>query len=121
MNIDDPRLTAYALEDCEHLGSDERKAIEAALATDPKLARELDDLRQLTRSLRAELKAEKGEALTPAQRTEVLSSVVANGKMVASARHRWWRSQVIGLSVAACAMIGLSSAVYYRAEHTRRL
>jgi Ca-activated chloride channel family protein len=123
MNIDDPRLTAYALEDCDHLEVGVRAEIEKALAADPKLASEVEDLRKLTNNLRAELRAEQGEGLTPAQRVEVLTSAnaVDPAKVVVSARHRWWRSQVIGLSVAACAVIGLSAAVYYQAEHVRHL
>jgi len=121
MNIDDPRLTAYALDECEHLGSEERNEIEKALAADPKFAAELDDLRKLTSSLRTELHAEKGETLTAAQRAEVLKSSAVKSKVVTPPRHRWLRSEVIGLSIAACAVIGLSTTVYYQAEHVRHL
>ena len=122
MTTDDPRLTAYALDECDHLEPEDRAEIAKALAEDPALSSEVEGLRKLTASLRAELHAEKTVGLNEERRAEVLAASSSAPKKVVVPTHRaWWRAEIVGLSIAACAVIGLSTTVYYQAEHVRRL
>ena len=69
MNTDDPKLTAYALDELDPLESAE---IEQLLRDDPAAAVELEATRTFAAQLRTRLQAERAEGLHPAQRDEVL-------------------------------------------------
>ncbi|HEX8296748.1 MAG TPA: von Willebrand factor type A domain-containing protein [Chthoniobacteraceae bacterium] len=71
MNPDDPKLTAYALDE---LDPTERAEIESLLRDDPALAAELEATAMLAAQLRRELKAEPTAPLTNDQRAEVLAA-----------------------------------------------
>ncbi|MEI8036776.1 MAG: hypothetical protein WCJ14_00150 [Verrucomicrobiota bacterium] len=83
---DDPRLTAYLLGE---LSADEAAAIAEALATDPVLRAELEELTQLQRDLTAAL-APVPRALRPAQRAAVRHA----------ARQRSWQPWLMPLAAA---------------------
>ena len=72
MNTDDPKLTAYALDELDPV---ERAEIEQLLRDDPAIAAELEATRTFAAQLRTRLQAERAEGLHPAQREEVLASV----------------------------------------------
>ncbi len=78
MNLDDPKLTAYALGE---LDEPERTAMEERLRNDPAAAAEVTALRDFTARLRAELHTEKMPGLTEDQRAEVFAA--AKGASVA--------------------------------------
>ncbi len=83
---DDPRLTAYVLDE---LTDAERATIEAHLATSPDSRRVVDDLRQTTALLFTALQDEPAPALTGAQRqtirTAAATSVVTPSRTTESA------------------------------------
>jgi Ca-activated chloride channel homolog len=66
---DDPRLTAYALDE---LGPEERTALERELAADPVLADEVQALTELSTSLRSALAEPAAPRLDRSRRDEVL-------------------------------------------------
>ena len=66
--IDDDRLTAYALGELEGA---EAAEVEALLATNPDARREVDAIRTLARSLTAELGREPASPLTGHQRAAI--------------------------------------------------
>ncbi len=72
MNTDDPKFTAYALDE---LDPAERAEIEQLLRDNPAAAAELEATRTVAAQLRTRLQAERAEGLHPAQRAEVLASV----------------------------------------------
>ena len=67
MNItkDSPELTAYALGELDEIT---RKTIETAIATDPQLQQQIDEIRTLGNQLEQELVSETAPQLTEAQR-----------------------------------------------------
>ena len=71
MNIDDPKLTAYALDELDPAG---RAEIEQLLRDDPAATAELQATRDFAAQLRTRLHAERAEGLHPAQRAEILAS-----------------------------------------------
>ena len=105
MNIDDPKLTAYALDE---LDPAERAEIEHLLRDDPAAVAELEATRAFAAQLRARLHTERAEGLHPAQRAEVLASVAVverPGNVIAfSRRAAAWSalaaSVVIGVGIA---------------------
>src|SRR5262249_4255012 len=66
---DDPRLTAYVLDE---LAPDERAAFERELAADPALASEVRELERLSAGLRGALGASDAARLDDARRDEIL-------------------------------------------------
>ncbi len=74
MNIDDPKWTAYALDE---LPAEERRELEAALRDMPEVAAELVEMRALAARLRSELKVENSSGLTADQRASVLAAATA--------------------------------------------
>ncbi|HEY2342669.1 MAG TPA: hypothetical protein VGH90_06555, partial [Chthoniobacteraceae bacterium] len=71
MNLDDPKLTAYALGE---LDEPECAEIEARLREDPAAAAEVAALREFTARLRTELHDEKAPGLTEDQRAGVFAA-----------------------------------------------
>ena len=74
MNLDDPKFTAYALDELEPA---KRAEIELLLHDDPTAAAEVDGTRAFAAALRTRLQTEPAEGLHPAQRADVLATVVA--------------------------------------------
>ncbi len=74
MNTDDPKLTAYALDE---LDPAERAEIEQLLRENADAAAEIEQTRAFAAQLRTRLKAEPAEPLHPAQRAEVLAATNA--------------------------------------------
>ena len=70
MNSDDPKLTAYALDEFDPA---ERAEIEQLLRENPDARAEVEETKTFTARLQRELKAEAGAPLTDAQRAEVLA------------------------------------------------
>ena len=68
MNLDDPKLTAYALGE---LDDAERAAVAAQLEQSPEARRAVADIRAMAGALTNELAAEPVAALTPAQRAKI--------------------------------------------------
>ena len=103
MNIDDPKLTAYAFDE---LDPAERAEIEQMLRDDPAVVAELEATRAFAAQLRTRLQSERAEGLHPAQRAEVLASVPEPPRNVVtfSRRAAAWSalaaSVIIGVGVA---------------------
>jgi Ca-activated chloride channel family protein len=112
MNADDPKFTAYALDELEPA---ERAAVEAELRAHPALAAELEELRSFTAQLRGELQAEEGAPLAPEQRAAVLGQVP---RIVAGPR-AWWLRPWLQSAAAACVIVGLIAAHFARIEVKR--
>ncbi|MEA3208955.1 MAG: Ca-activated chloride channel [Chthoniobacter sp.] len=70
MNLDDPKLTAYALDE---LDPAERAEIEQLLRENPEALAEVEETERLAARLRRELQAEPSAPLTAGQRAEVLA------------------------------------------------
>ncbi len=119
MNTDDPKLTAYALDELDPAG---RAEIEQMLRNDPAAAAEMEATRAFAAQLRTRLKAERADGLHPAQRAEVLASVVADrprNVITFSRRAAVWSA------LAASVLIGVGWAVIFpalnRVEKSGRL
>jgi Ca-activated chloride channel family protein len=95
--LDDPTLTAYALDEASEA---ERAAAEARLATSQDSRQEVDAIRAMAQELRAAFAAEKPETLTPAQ-SEAID--------VAAKRPRTSRRLLAGLAVAAGIVLAISA------------
>ncbi len=94
LNLDDPRLTAYALGELEDT---ERLAVEADLAENSDAQRFVEDVRATARLLTEELHHEPAPALHPEQRYAILDG-----------QPRFSRFRFVGLGIAASllAMMG---------------
>jgi Ca-activated chloride channel family protein len=91
MNVDDPRLTAYALGELDEF---EREEIEAELKTDEAARQEVERIRRAAGILREELDAEPCPRLAPEQRA------VIEERAAPAARSFPW-SRILGWGVAA--------------------
>ena len=109
MNADDPKFTAYLLDE---LDPAERAALEAELRAQPALAAELEEMRHFTAQLRGELHAEEGAPLRPEQRAAVLDEAQ---RIVAGPR-AWWRRPWVQSAAAACVIVGAIAALLVRLE-----
>ena len=118
MNIDDPKLTAYAFGE---LDPAERAEIEQLLCDDPAVAAELEATRAFAAQLRTRLQSERAEGLHPAQRAEVLASVPEPPRNVIA----FSRRAAVWSALAASVLIGVGWAVIFpalnRAEKNGRL
>ena len=108
MNADDPKFTAYALDE---LDPAERAAIETELRDQPALARECAEMRRFTAELRAELQAEESTPLAPEQRAAVLAAA----RIVPGPR-AWWKMPWLQSAAAACVIVGVSAALLARTK-----
>jgi Ca-activated chloride channel family protein len=111
MKTDDPRLTAYALDE---LPATERAEIEALLREDAALAAELEATRAFAAQLRSELKVEEGAPLSAHQRSEVLALANAqavSGNVVAMRV----RPQRLMKIAAALLIVGMVAALFFPA------
>lgn len=118
MNSDDPKFTAYILDE---LSPEERTEILQQIEGDETLAAEADELRRLTESLRAELHGEKAEPLTPQQRAAILGETIQQESSIVVPPVAWWRSPAFVSAAAAVVIGGFVSAIYFQAKHIERL
>lgn len=106
MPLDDPRLTAYALDE---LGPAERAAFEAELARDPRSHAEADEIRQCSAWVTEGLEGEPCPGLDPARRQAVLHPRMRSGAGHFRIKTFWlgyWRyGAAAGIAAAACAVV----------------
>ena len=112
MNPDDPKLTAYALNE---LDPAERAEVEQLLRENPDALAEVEETERLATLLRSELHAEPAAPLTEEQRADVFSaaevpvhgsngaSPVAQPANVVPLRPRWARPLALAASIAVLA------------------
>lgn len=121
MNIDDPKFTAFALDE---LDPAERAEVAALLEKHPEAAAEMARLRALTGLMRGVLAAEPAAALTEGQRAQlqevVAHSLPAPGKVSSIAfssprRSRLW----LPSAIAACLFLCAGFLFYFRPERVR--
>jgi Ca-activated chloride channel family protein len=118
MNADDPRFTAYVLDE---LSPDEREQFRHEIESDNALAAEADELRRFTESLRVELQGEPAEPLTPEQRAAVLGESLPAPANIILPKIDWWRSPWFLSAAAAIVVSGFVTAIYFQARHIERL
>lgn len=112
MTHDDPRLTAYALGEAS---SDERAAVESALAADPTLAHEIDALRTTADALRALLGAEALPHIPPTLQQTVLTEPAAEAIVLRPRRWQRLPAPVWGsLAIAATLAAGIWAPSVWR-------
>jgi secreted protein with Ig-like and vWFA domain/anti-sigma factor RsiW len=114
MNHDDPKFTAYALDE---LSAAERAEIEALLQSDPAALAQVEETRAFAVQLRTQLQAEPAAALREEQREHVRAicqqttptvEVLQPGTVVKGSRS-WWRRNVVPLSLAASVLLALGA------------
>ncbi len=98
MKTDDPRLTAYALDE---LAPAERAGIEALLADDSSLSEEVRATRELAAQWKGELHGEAAAPLSPTQRSKVLAVARTAGMGALPADARFTRTGQTVLALAA--------------------
>jgi hypothetical protein len=104
MNIDDPKLTAYALDE---LDEPERSAIARATADSPEMQRFVANTQDLARALRSQY------------RIELQRELIARGKLTAVHGDTFW-SQAGPLAIAALiAVLGVVGAVVFSGNESR--
>jgi Ca-activated chloride channel family protein len=114
MNPDDPKFTAYALDE---LDAPERAEIEQLLRENPAAAAEVEETRAFAAQLRARLKAEPAEPLRPAQRDEVLATLnpgAPRNVIAFSRRAAGWTA------LAASIVLGVGIALFLPALNTMK-
>ncbi len=113
MNIDDPKLTAYALDE---LDTAERAEIEVLLKEEPAFATEIDATRTIATQLRNELNAEEGAPLSPPQRAEIFAAT----RVVSIPRaRRPWLALAAGIAIIA-ALTALIAGRFIQKNFHRR-
>jgi secreted protein with Ig-like and vWFA domain len=118
MNPDDPKFTAYVLDE---LSTDEHEQVLREIESNEELAAEAHELRHFAESLRAELKGETSEPLTPEQRAAVLGESLPAASTIVVPRVPWWRHQWIPAAAAAVLVCGLATTIYFQAKHIEKL
>ena len=104
MNVDDPKLTAYALDE---LGEPERSAIARAGADSPEVQRFVAETQDLSRALRSQY------------RVELQRELIARGKLTAIHGDPFW-SQAGPLAIAALlAVLAVVGAVVFSNNESR--
>jgi hypothetical protein len=104
MNVDDPKLTAYALDE---LDEPERSAIARATADSPEMQRFVANTQDLARALRSQY------------RIELQRELIARGKLTAVHGDTFW-SQAGPLAIAALiAVLGVVGAVVFSGNESR--
>src|SRR5580765_2390821 len=104
MNVDDPKLTAYALDELDEL---ERSAIAHATTDSPEMQRFVADTQNLARALRSQY------------RLELQKELIASGKLLAIHGDAFW-SQAGPLAIAALiAVLAVVGAVVFSSNESR--
>ena len=75
INLEDPRLSAYALGE---MNDAERREFEALLKDDAAARAEVEEIRSLAGLLTSELQAEPGEAMSDGRREKVMAAAAGN-------------------------------------------
>ncbi len=102
MDPNDPRLTAYALDE---LDAEERAEVEALLADDAAARAAVEEICAVAGMLTDALASEPSATLTEAQRAQVdqrLEAAAATPAAVSTRRGRAWRGARLPLALAAC-------------------
>src|ERR1700759_3330352 len=107
---DDPRLTAYALDE---LNESERREMDAHLLEDPEARRVVDEIRTASELLSAELKKESAPKLHAVQRAVIRSNAAEtfSRKVVPNQRNTWDRFKPMVAGIAA--MLVVSVGVFW--------
>ena len=103
MKTDDPKLTAYALDE---LDPAERAEVEQLLREHPQAAAELAEVRSVATLLESTLRNEEAPPLSAEHRDAVLRAV-PQAKVIAGPS--WWRSWQGASVAAACAVFGFGA------------
>ena len=104
MNVDDPKLTAYALDELDEA---ERSAIARATADSPEVQRFVAETQDLSRALRSQY------------RIELQQELIARGKLTAIHGDTFW-SQAAPLGIAALiAVLAVVGAVVFSGNESR--
>ncbi len=103
MKTDDPKLTAYALDE---LDPAERAEVEQLLREHPQAAAELAEVRSVATLLESTLRNEEAPPLSAEHRDAVLRAV-PQSKVIAGPS--WWRSWQGASVAAACAVFGFGA------------
>jgi Ca-activated chloride channel homolog len=91
INLDDPKLTAFALGELE---GEEAIQMKQVIDQDPEAKKHVDEIRATASLLSEELKKEERPRLSVAQREEILAKTVGAAK----SQGAWWKSWKVGLS-----------------------
>ena len=109
MKTDDPKLTAYALDE---LDPAERAEVEQLLREHPQAAAELAEVRSVATLLESTLRNEEAPPLSAEHRDAVLRAVPQT-KVIAGPS--WWRSWQGASVAAACAVFGFGAWAIFQA------
>src|SRR5687768_15990275 len=113
MNHDDPKFTAYALDELEPA---ERAELEQLLAEDPGALAEIEETRAFAEKLRTELKSEAAEPLRDEQRATVLASRVPRKEQLSEVDVvPFWRRTSVLSALAASVVVALGWTVFFQA------
>ena len=114
MNANDPRLTAYALDELEPR---ERAQIEQLLRENPQAAGEVASLQSLCALLGTTLRVEKSEPLSVDHREAVLRAAGMRSKAAGNVVEgpSWWRSWQFAATAAACMVFGFGAYAIFDA------
>src|SRR5262245_1167494 len=118
MSPDDPKFTAYVLDE---LSPEEQEQVFREIESDQSLAAEADKLRRFTESLRAELQGEVAEPLTAEQRAAILGESLPEPANIIVPRIQWWRNRWIPSAAAAIVVGGLATTIYFQARYIEDL
>lgn len=118
MNPDDPKFTAYVLDE---LSTEERAEVLREIEDDHALATQADELQFFAENLRRQLQGEKMEPLTPEQRATILGEELPAPANIVVPAVAWWRRPWLVSAAAAFVIGGFVSAIYFQARHIDRL
>ncbi len=112
---DDPKLTAYALDE---LDPAERAEVEAFLKTSDEARREVEDIRRMSQLLTHELRGEACPMLSAEQKQVIENKLEETSSNVI--QFPWRRVFALaGLAAAACVMVGLVVPAYQKSYQRR--
>lgn len=102
--IDDPKLTAFALGELDEA---ERSEVEKLIAHNAEAKRFVEETRAFAGQLEARLKSETVTPLTELQKSVIAETAIAQGKVTVFPRRAvWW---TVGIAAAACLLLLLGS------------
>ena len=116
MNLDDPKLTAFALDE---LDEPEKSNVARAIESSPEARREIDEIRGLAAALRKEFAAEE-EGRAPASPQSQQSGLHERRSLTDIHGDRWFWTVARPLSLAAAlAVVGLIAAIVFGGRHLK--
>jgi len=95
INLEDPRLSAYALGE---MNQDESKEFEALLNNDPAARAEVEAIRQLAGMLASELQAEPAADLSESARAKVVAASIGNIVVMPKSRARRFTARLVKIA-----------------------